>query len=98
LVYGPDKVFGNVQQVLEHAVPDATKSKHSVFNVGRNEVVGLIDEARSKRGRSPRVSAGVPGAFVVPMGRAVGTAGETAVRIVVRPGTNQMITAYPVAP
>jgi RHS repeat-associated protein len=96
LVYGPDKVFGNrVQHMLAHTVPDATKPMHSVFNVGRNQVLGLVDEAWSMRGAAV---AGDPGAFVVPMGRAVGTAGETAVRIVVRPGTSQIITAYPVMP
>jgi hypothetical protein len=96
LVYGPDMVFGNrVQHVLAHTVPDATKPMHSVFNVGRNEVLGLVDEAWLMRGAAV---AGDPGAFVVPMGRAVGTADETAVRIVVRPGTKQIITAYPVMP
>lgn len=39
-----------------------------------------------------------PGAYIVPMGRTVGTAGESAVKIIVRPGTNQIITAYPVVP
>jgi RHS repeat-associated protein len=96
LVYGPDKVFGNrVQHVLAHTVPDATKPMHSVFNVGRNRLLGLIDEAWSMRGAPV---AGDPGAFVVPMGRVIGTAGETAIRIVVRPGTNQILTAYPVIP
>jgi filamentous hemagglutinin len=68
---------------------------HSVFNVGRNQVLGLVDEAWSMRGA---VAAGDLEAFVVPMGRSVGTTGETTVRIVVRPGTNQIITAYPVMP
>lgn len=68
---------------------------HSVFNVGRNRLLGLIDEAWSMRGAPV---AGDPGAFVVPMGRAIGTAGETTIRIVVRPGTNQILTAYPVIP
>jgi filamentous hemagglutinin len=30
------------------------------------------------------------------MGPAVGTAGETAVKVIVRPGTAEIITAYPV--
>lgn len=39
-----------------------------------------------------------PGAYIVAMGgRTVGIAGETAIRIVVRPGTNKIITAHPVA-
>jgi hypothetical protein len=64
-----------------------------VFNVGRNKVVGLVDEAWGMRG-SPL--ANDPGAYVVPMGRTVGTAGENAVKIIVRPGTNEIITSYPV--
>lgn len=96
LLYGPDKVFGNrVQHVLAHTVADASKPVHSVFNVGRSNVLGLVDEAWAMRGAP---LAGDAGAFVVPMGRVVGTAGETAVKIVVRPGTNQIITAFPVIP
>jgi filamentous hemagglutinin len=30
------------------------------------------------------------------MGRQVGTAGETAVKIIVIPGTSEVVTAYPV--
>jgi len=37
-----------------------------------------------------------PGAYVVPMERIIGTAGEQKLKIIVRPGTNQIITAYPV--
>ena len=32
----------------------------------------------------------------IPMGRVIGTEGETAIRLVVEPGTNKVITAYPV--
>lgn len=39
---------------------------------------------------------GDPGAYVVPMGRAIGTSGETSIKSIVRPGTNQVIIAYPV--
>lgn len=96
LVYGPDTVFGNrVRHLLAHTVPDVSKPVHSVFNVGRNKVLELVDEAWKMRGAP---IPGDPGAFVVPMGRTVGTAGETAVKIVVQPGTNQIVTAYPVVP
>lgn len=39
---------------------------------------------------------GDSGAYVVPMGRAIGASGETSIKIIVRPGTSQLITAYPV--
>jgi hypothetical protein len=96
LVYGPDKVFGNrVHHVLAHAIPDPSKPMHSVFNVERRKILALVDEAWGMRGAS---ISGDPGAFVIRMGRTVGTAGESAVKIIVRPGTNQIITAYPVIP
>jgi hypothetical protein len=66
---------------------------HTVFNVGRSDVIGLVDEAWAARGAP---LPGDPGAFVVPMGRVVGTNGETAIRVVVKPGTSEIITAYPV--
>ena len=36
------------------------------------------------------------GVVVPGMGRPIGTSGETSIKIIVRPGTNQVITAYPV--
>ncbi len=39
---------------------------------------------------------GVPGAFIVPMGRVIGVAGEKNIRIIVKPGANKIISAYPV--
>ncbi len=66
-----------------------------MFNVSRNKVLALVDEAWAARGMS---EPGDPGAFVVRMGREVGTAGETAIRIIVKPGTWEIITAYPVVP
>lgn len=37
-------------------------------------------------------------AYVVEMGRVIGTKGESAIRLVVAPGTSDIITAYPVSP
>lgn len=93
LDYGPGSVHGNrVKHVLDHAEPNPNKTTHSVFNVERNEVLSVVDEAwASKRAPLPND----PGAYVVPMGRAVRTAGETNVKVIVRPGTQKLITAYP---
>lgn len=38
---------------------------------------------------------GDPGSYVVPMGRPFGTSRETSIKIIVRPGANQVITACP---
>jgi len=92
--YGPGSVHGNrVQHVLDHAVPNPNKTTHSVFIVDRAEILALVDEAWLVKG-NPLPND--PGAYLVPMGRVVGAAGETSVKIIVRPGTNKIITAYPV--
>ncbi|MNJ22668.1 hypothetical protein D3C77_170420 [compost metagenome] len=94
LDYGQGSVQGNrVLHVLEHADPNPAKTTHSVFSMDRKEILGAVDEAWLKKS-SPVV--GDSGAYVVPMGRAIGTLGETNIKIIVRPGTNQVITAYPV--
>ena len=75
------------------SLPSVTNGKHSVFNVSRTKLLGLLDEAWIKRG-SPL--ANDPAAYVIPMGRTVGTAGEKSIKMIVRPGTCEVITAYPV--
>lgn len=92
---GTDRTGSNrVQHVLRHAKPEPSRPVHSVFNVPRSQVLGLVDEAWGLRGAALPND---PGAFVVPMGRTVGTAGENAVKIIVRPGTSEIVTAYPVS-
>ncbi|WP_218048812.1 DUF637 domain-containing protein [Curvivirga aplysinae] len=93
LKYGYDKNFGNrVDHVLAHTYPNPNKKNHTVFNAKGDDALALVDEAWSKRGASlPNDS----NAFLVNMGRAVGTAGETSIRVVVDPKTNNIITAYP---
>jgi len=94
LDYGPGSVHGNrVKHVLDHGVANVTKPTHSVFNVDRSQILGLVDEAWITKG-SPLPSD--PGAYIVPMGRVVGTAGEKSIKVIIRPGTNKIITAYPV--
>ena len=36
-----------------------------------------------------------PGAYVVPIGRVIGTAGETNIKIITRPGADKIISGYP---
>jgi filamentous hemagglutinin len=96
LVYGQGSKQGNrVKYVLDHLVPNAQKTKHSVFSVDRNKIVGLVDEAWAKRGAHVLDD---PGAYVIYMGRAIGTAGETHLRVIIRPGTTEVISAYPWIP
>ncbi|WP_412022580.1 RHS repeat-associated core domain-containing protein [Burkholderia cepacia] len=95
LSYGQGSKQGNrIKHVLEHESPNSNKPTHSVFcTCKKGGSLDLVDEAWAKRGQP---LANDPGAYVVPMGRAIGTAGETSIKIITRPGTNEVITAYPV--
>lgn len=84
--------LNRVEHVLRHTV--AQGPGHSVFSVPRNQVFGLLDEAYASAARVP--VPGDPAAFITPMGRTVGTSGENAVRLILRPGTTEVISAYPV--
>lgn len=93
LNYKQGSIHGNrIKHVLEHAKPNPSKATHSVFNVDRNQILGLVDDAWLARG-SPVV--GDAGAYIIPMNRIVGTAGQTSIKIIVCPGTSRIITAYP---
>lgn len=81
-----------IKHVLDHAKPNLSKAAHSVLNVDRNQILGLVDDAWLARG-SPVV--GDAGAYIIPMNRIVGTAGGMSIKIIVRPGTSRIITAYP---
>lgn len=94
LVYDQGSIQGNrILHVLDHTVPNPAKPTHTLFSVDRNEVLGLIDEAWLKRG-APLPSDAA--AYVIPMGRVVGKGGETNLKIIVKPNTTKVITAYPV--
>ncbi|WP_427340821.1 hypothetical protein [Caloranaerobacter sp. DY30410] len=70
-----------------------TKGK-SLFNVGKNKVLTLVDEAWLMRGKS-YLNRGND-VYEIPMGRIVGTKGETTIRIITKHGTNDIISAYPI--
>jgi len=94
LVYGQGSAHGNrVKHVLDHLVANPSKATHSVFKCDRTKLIGLLDDAWARKG-SPLPND--PGAYVVDMGRVIGTAGETKIKVIVRPGTNELITAYPI--
>jgi len=94
LIYGADKKFGNrVKHVLAHGTPNPSKASHTVFNVGSDEILGLVDEAWTMKG-NPLTND--PGAYLVDMGRTIGTNGESTIKVIVKPGTSEIITAYPV--
>jgi len=98
LIYGQGSKQGNrVKHVLEHAVPDPSKPLHSVFNVGKNDVLPLVDEAWSmKNGVTPVLQGNGNAVYNIPMGKIIGTNGEGTMRIVVEGGTSKIVTAFPV--
>lgn len=94
LDYGLHRKDGNrIKHVLKHTVPNSNKAVHTVFSVSRKEVLPLIDEAWKKKGAPlPNDSS----AYVVEMGRVIGTNGETKIRIAVeKKGSNRIASAYP---
>nr|KVE20119.1 hypothetical protein WS66_26965 [Burkholderia sp. LA-2-3-30-S1-D2] len=96
LSYGQGSAHGNrVKHVLDHESPNMNKPKHSVFcTCKRGSSLDLVDEAWKQRGAPTR--SGPNDVYEVAMGRAIGTQGESTVRIVTKAGTNQVVTAYPV--
>lgn len=63
-----------------------------IFNVTKEELFALLDEAWLKRDLPLPND---PGAYIMDMGKIVGTKGETAIKIITRPHTSQVLTAYP---
>ena len=94
LIYKPDKKFGNrVNHVLAHAESNSMKNLHTVFSVPKDEILQLIDEAWAMKG-APLISDSA--VYIVDMRKSIGLNGESAIKIVVIPGTSEIITAYPV--
>jgi len=96
LVYGQGSAHGNrVNHVLDHCLPNLTKSTHSVFSVGRTKLIGMIDEAFAKRGAGVLQSNGNR-MFEIDMGRVIGSIGETRLRLIIQDCTNNLVTAFPI--
>ena len=72
---------------------DSSERNRAYFNVYSDEIIALIDEAWLKKG--------VPlasdlGAYVINMKKTVGMQGESGIKIIVKPGTSEIKTAYPI--
>jgi hypothetical protein len=97
LVYGHGSVHGNrVKHVLDHLAPNPSKPTHLIFSVTREKLVGLIDDAWSRKVGPGVLQQPIGNRYwVVDMGRTIGTNGERYIRIVVKDGTNNVITCFP---
>ena len=53
VIYGQGSIHGNrVKHVLDHTQPNSSKPKHTVYNVDKSQVIGLIDEAWVKKDKN----------------------------------------------
>jgi hypothetical protein len=95
LIYGLSLRQGNrLLHIFEHLAENPNKLNHTVFNVDTSgDLINLLDEAWAKRGAHVP---GDPGAYIINMGRVVGTRGEQSIRIAVQAGTSKILSAYPV--
>ncbi len=68
---------------------------HTIFNVGRKELLGLLDEAWTKRRKAiPSLSHPNREFYIIDMKRPVGTMREDHIQIVVNKNTAEVISAY----
>jgi hypothetical protein len=69
------------------------EKRRTFFNLPKDKIIALIDEAWLMKS-APLVFD--QGAYIINMQRVIGTNGETAIKIIVKPGTAEIKTAYPV--
>lgn len=97
LIYGQGSAHGNrVKHVLAHTKPHPNPKraqKHSIFSTSPKDTLALVDRAWRARGTPQKND---PGVYVVNLNKKIGTRGETRIKIVTKPGTSEIITAYPV--
>ncbi|MBB5354043.1 hypothetical protein HNR46_004315 [Haloferula luteola] len=81
-----------ISHVFDHTVPIPQKPLHSIFSDTRDKILDLVDEVFSKAEQHPQDAF----RYEVELGRVVGTAGETKMRIIVNPKSKQVTTAFPI--
>lgn len=67
--------------------------KRAYFNVSSDKIINLIDEAWLRK-KEPLVFDS--GSYVIDMKKIVGIKGESGIKIIVKPGTAEIKTAYPI--
>lgn len=80
------KDLGYVESIKE-------ERRRTFFNIPKDNIIDLVDEAWLKKGDS---LVSDPGTYIIDMKRIIGTNGETAIKIIVKPGTAEIRTAYPI--
>lgn len=97
LFYGMGSKQGNrVLHVLEHLTPNPSKKKHSVFDTDPQGLIRLLDKAwKNKDKNFSKVQANGNRIYDIKMDQVIGKNGEKMIRIIVKDGTSNIITAYP---
>ena len=80
--------------MLQHTVPNDSKPLHTLYNVDKSEVIGLIDEAWVNKGQGILQSNGKV-LYDINMGKTIGTNGEDTIRIITNGYSNNIITSFP---
>lgn len=99
LMYGPESKEGHrVLHVISHMFPDSTGTSHTVFIGTQEEVFALIDEGYlAKDGSMILDQVGNRITYRIPMGRTIGTRGETHLCLSLEI-PDVLITAFPTTP
>lgn len=71
----------------------SSERRRAYFNVSSDKIIALIDEAWLIK-NEPLASDS--GSYVIDMQRIVGMQGESGIKIIVKPGTAEIKTAYPI--
>ncbi|MBX9831395.1 hypothetical protein K2X40_05530 [Candidatus Babeliales bacterium] len=94
LVYGPDMNFGNrIYHVLNHTKAISNKPKHNLFSFSNDKLFAMIDRAWLNKEKALVADRGE---YIIEMNELLGTNDETAIKIVVKPDTADLITAFPI--
>jgi hypothetical protein len=101
LVYGtnPKTQETRIEHISRHLTLDPTRDKngqaHSVFITAPDKLLRLLDEAWSKKGNYTIDPRSGNWNYKIDLHRPIGASGESTILISVRPGTTELITAFP---
>jgi filamentous hemagglutinin len=95
LIFGDDRKFGNrLNHVLDHMRFNINKETHTIFSCPKEKLIELLDEAWAMKGNA--LKQGATDVYRVAMNRIIGTEGKVEIMLVVKTGTAEVVTAYPI--
>ena len=81
----------SIAHVMDHSGPSLLKPNKKVHTIFKKHPIRTTNKAWKKQSMIPPSD----GVYIIPM-KGAGTLGENAVKIVVVPGTNKLVTAFPI--